>query len=328
MPRPKVFVSRKFPEKGLRMITEACDAEVWPGELPPPRDVLLEKVKDAEGLLSLLTDKVDAELLDKAPKLRVVSNLAVGFDNIDIPECTKRGVLVGNTPGVLTETTADFAFALMMAAARRVVDGDNYTRAGKWKTWGPMLLLGQDVHHSTIGLLGLGRIGSEMAKRCKGFSMRVLYYDMFRREDLEKELGITYVDVDTLLRESDFVSIHVPLTNETRHMLNAEAFKKMKKTAILINSARGPIVDTMALNDALRSGEIAGAALDVTDPEPITMDHPLLGAPNCIICPHIASGSVATRTKMAEIAALNLINGLKGEPMPAPVNPEAAKVLR
>ncbi len=328
MAKPKVFVSRVIPERGLRLITEACDAEVWTEELPPPRDVLLEKVRDCEGLLSLLTDRVDAELLDTAPKLKVVSNLAVGFDNIDVPECTRRGVLVGNTPGVLTETTADFAFALLMAAARRVVEGDNYTRAGKWKTWGPMLLMGQDVHHSTLGLVGLGRIGSEMAKRGKGFSMKVMYYDMFRREDLEKELGLIYADLDTVVREADFLSIHVPLTAETRHLINAETFKKMKPTAILINSARGPIVDTMALNDALRSGTIAGAGLDVTDPEPIPMDHPLLGAPNCIIAPHIASASVATRTKMAEIAAENLLNGLNGTKMPALVNPEALKNRR
>lgn len=326
MPKPKVFVSRMIPDEGLKLLTEATDCEVWPGELPPPRDVLLEKVKDAEGFLSLLTDRVDAELLDHAPKLKVVANLAVGFDNIVVPECTRRGVLVGNTPGVLTETTADFAFALLMSTARRVVEGDRYTREGKWKTWGPMILLGQDVHHATIGLLGLGRIGSEMAKRARGFSMKVLYYDMFRREDLERELGLTYVDVDTLLRESDFVSIHVPLTDETRHMINAEAFKKMKKTAILINSARGPIVDTVALADALRSGEIAGAGLDVTDPEPITMDHPLLSAPNCVIAPHIASASFATRGKMAEIAARNILAALGGEPMPASVNETEVKV--
>jgi len=320
MAKPKVFVSRVVPESGLKMLYEACDVEVWPGDLPPPRKTLLEKVRDVDGLLSLLTDKVDDELLDAAPKLRVVANLAVGFDNIDVDACTRRGVLCGNTPGVLTETTADFAFALLMSAARRVVEGDRYTREGKWLTWGPLLLLGQDVHHSTLGLVGLGRIGSEMAKRAKGFSMRVIYYDMFRREDLEQSMGITFADLDTVIREADFLSIHTPLTPETRHLMNAERFKMMKKTAILINSARGPIVDTMALNDALRSGTIAGAGLDVTDPEPIPMDHPLVGAPNCVIAPHIASASVVTRSKMSEIAAGNIINGLRGETMPAPLN--------
>lgn len=320
MSKPKVFVSRVIPEAGLKMLQEACDVEIWPGELPPPRNVLLEKVRDVEGLLSLLTDKVDDELLDAAPKLRVVANLAVGFDNIDVAACTRRGVLCGNTPGVLTETTADFAFSLLMSAARRVVEGDRYTRDGKWLTWGPLLLLGQDIHHSTLGLIGLGRIGSEMAKRAKGFSMKVMYYDMFRREDLEKDMGIVFADMDTVIREADFLSIHTPLTPETRHLMNAERFKMMKKTAILINSARGPIVDTMALSDALRCGTIAGAGLDVTDPEPIPMDHPLVTAPNCIIAPHIASASVVTRTKMSEIAAGNIINGLRGKPMPAPLN--------
>lgn len=320
MAKPKVFVSRVIPEAGLKMLHEACEVEIWPGELPPPRKVLLEKVRDVEGLLSLLTDKVDDELLDAAPKLRVVANLAVGFDNIDVDACTRRGVLCGNTPGVLTETTADFAFSLLMSAARRVVEGDRYTREGKWLTWGPLLLLGQDIHHSTLGLIGLGRIGSEMAKRAKGFSMKVMYYDMFRREDLEQSMGIVFADLDTVIREADFLSIHTPLTPETRHLMNAERFKMMKKTAILINSARGPIVDTMALNDALRAGTIAGAGLDVTDPEPIPMDHPLVTAPNCIIAPHIASGSVVTRTKMSEIAAGNIINGICGKPMPAPLN--------
>lgn len=300
---------------------EFADAEVWEEELPPPRDVLLEKVRDCEGLLSLLTDTVDAELLDRAPKLRVVANYAVGFDNIDVAACTERGVAVGNTPGVLTDTTADFAFALLMSAARRVVEGMDYVRAGRWKTWGPMLLLGRDVHGATLSLLGLGRIGSAMAQRAKGFNMRVLYYDPFRREDLEKELNLEYVDLDTLFREADFLSVHTPLTPETEGMVNAERFRQMKKTAILVNSARGPIVNTEDMYHALRDGEIAYAAVDVTDPEPIPADHPILKLSNFIVCPHIASASIETRGKMAEIAANNLIAGLKGEPLPAQVNP-------
>jgi len=318
--KPKVFVTRRIPDQGLKKVLEFCDAEVWEGELPPPREVLLEKVKDCEGLLCLLTDRIDAELMDHAPKLRVVSNYAVGYDNIDVDAATERGIAVGNTPGVLTDTTADFAWALLMAAARRVVEGMDYVRAGKWKTWGPMLLLGRDVHGATLGLIGLGRIGSAMAKRAKGFDMRVIYYDPFRREDLEKELNIEYVDLDTVLREADFVSIHTPLTPETRGLMNAEAFEKMKPTAILVNSARGPIVDTMALYEALRDGKIAYAALDVTDPEPLPADHPLLTLSNVVVCPHTASASIATRGKMAEMAADNLIAGLKGESLPTQVN--------
>lgn len=320
--KPKVFITRTLPQKALDMILPVCDAEVWQDELPPPRDVLLAKVRDLDGLLSLLTDKIDATLMDNAPKLRVVSNCAVGFDNIDVPAATQRGIAVGNTPGVLTETTADFAFALMMAAARRVVEGDRYTRAGKWKTWGLTVLLGQDVYGATLGLIGLGRIGAAMAKRATGFDMRVLYYDPFRREDLEKQLGITYADLDTVVRESDFVSVHTPLTNETRKLVNADLLRKMKKTAILINTARGPVVDQTALYQALRDGVIAGAALDVTDPEPIPQTEPLLTLENCIIAPHIASASVTTRTKMATMAAENLLAGLRGEPLPTPVNPE------
>ncbi|MGQ9554192.1 MAG: 2-hydroxyacid dehydrogenase [Anaerolineae bacterium] len=318
--KPKVFVTRRIPERGLRKILDFCDAEIWEDELPPSREILLEKVKDCEGLLSLLTDNIDSELLDKAPKLRVVSNYAVGFDNIDVDAATLRGVAVGNTPGVLTETTADFAWTLMMSAARRIVEGMDYVRAGRWKTWGPMLLLGRDVHGATLGLLGLGRIGSAMARRAKGFDMRVIYYDPFRNEAIEQELGITYLDLDTVIREADFLSIHTPLTPETHYLLNRERFRMMKPTAILVNSARGPIVDTMALYEALRDGWLAYAALDVTDPEPLPANHPLLTLSNVIVCPHTASATVETRSRMAEIAADNLIAGLKGEPLPAQVN--------
>jgi glyoxylate reductase len=322
MMKPRVFVTRRIPERGLKKILDFCDAEIWEEELPPPREVLLQKVRDCEGLLSLLTDKVDAELMDHAPKLKVISNYAVGYDNIDVDAATARGIAVGNTPGVLTETTADFAWALLMSAARRVVEGMDYVRAGRWKTWGPMLLLGQDVYGATLGLLGLGRIGSAVARRARGFAMRVIYYDPYRRQDLERELNIEYVDLDTLFQQSDYISIHTPLTPETYRLVNRERFKQMKCTAILVNTARGPIVDTMALYEALRDGEIAYAALDVTDPEPLPADHPLLSLTNVVICPHIASASVETRSRMAEIAADNLIAGLKGEPLPAPVNPQ------
>ncbi len=320
--KPPVFVSRIIPDEGLELVLEACDADVWQDELPPPHDVLLDKIKNKVGLLSLLTDRIDAELMDLNPQLRVVSNYAVGFDNIDIPAATARGLPVGNTPGVLTDTTADFAFTLMVAAARRVVEGADYVRAGRWKTWGPKLLTGVDIHGATLGLVGFGRIGQAMARRARGFDMRVLYYDQYRREDLEASMGVTYVDMDTLLRESDFVSIHTDLNASTRHLFNASAFAKMKPSAILINSARGPIVEPQALYDALASGKIRAAALDVTEPEPINMDSPLLSLPNCLIVPHIASATIATRGKMAEMAAKNLIAGVNGERLPTPVNPE------
>jgi glyoxylate reductase len=318
--RPKVFITRQLPQPALDLILPECDAEVWTDELPPPRSVLMDKVRDVDGLLSLLTDRIDAPLMDKAPRLKVISNCAVGYDNIDVPAATQRGIAVGNTPGVLTETTADFAFALLLAAARRVVEAERYTRAGKWKTWGLTVLLGQDVFGATLGLIGLGRIGTAVAKRARGFEMRVLYYDPQRRPDVEAQLGITYADLDTVVREADFLSIHTPLTETTRHLVNADLLRKMKKTAILINTARGAVVDQAALYTALREGWIAGAALDVTDPEPIALDDPLLTLDNCIITPHIASASVATRTKMAVMAARNLLAGVRGEPLPNPVN--------
>ncbi|HKV85400.1 MAG TPA: D-glycerate dehydrogenase [Ktedonobacterales bacterium] len=323
MGKPRVYVTRVIPDQGLDLVREFCDATIWREELPPPRDVILRETRDADGLLSLLTDPVDGALMDACPRLRVVSNFAVGFDNLDVPAATERGIVMGNTPGVLTETTADFAFALLMAAARRIVEGVEYVRADRWKTWGPMLLMGHDVHGATLGLIGLGRIGAEMARRAAGFSMRVLYYDVFRREDLEQGLGIQYAPLDDVLAQADFVSVHTPLTPETRHLLNAERFARMKRNAIIINTSRGPVVDTEALTEALRAGVIGGAALDVTEPEPLPTDHPLVHMPNCIIVPHIASASNVTRGQMAEIAARNLIAGLKGEPMPAGLNPEA-----
>lgn len=320
--RAKVFVSRVIPDEGLNLVLDACDAEVWKDELPPPRAVLLEKIKDKVGLLSLLTDKIDAELMDLNPQLRVVANYAVGFDNIDIPAATARGLPVGNTPGVLTDTTADFAFTLLMSAARRVVEGADYVRAGKWKTWGPKLLTGVDIHGATLGLIGFGRIGQAMAKRASGFEMRVLYYDQYRREDLETSMGVTFTDLDTLLQESDFVSIHTDLNATTTHMFNRDTLAKMKESAILINSARGPIIDPKALYEALSSGKIRAAAVDVTEPEPINMDSPLVTLPNFLVVPHIASATIATRGKMAEMAAKNLIAGVQGEKLPTPVNPE------
>jgi len=321
--KPRVYVTRLIPQAGLDMVRAVCDAEVWEGELPPPRDVILGKVRGVEGILSLLTDRMDEEVMDAAgPRLRVISNCAVGYDNIDVLAATVRGVLVTNTPGVLTDTTADFAFALLMAAARRVVEAADYVREGRWRTWGPLILLGQDVHRATLGIIGMGRIGMGMAKRAQGFDMGVLYFDPFRPPDEAELYGAQGVDLDTLLSEADFVSVHVPLTAETHHMLGAAQFRRMKRTAMLINTARGPIVDLDALYDALKEGDIAYAALDVTEPEPLPADHRLLALPNVIIAPHIASASVATRTKMATMAAENLIAGLQGEMPPNLVNPE------
>jgi glyoxylate reductase len=321
--KPKVFVTRIIPEVGLGRIREACDAEVWADPLPPPPHLLRQKVADRDGLVSLLTDKIDGPLLDLAPRLKVVSNFAVGFNNIDVPAATARGIAVGNTPGVLTDATADMAFCLLIGAARRLVEAHQYTQSGAWKTWEPLGHLGQDLLGRTVGVIGLGRIGYAFAKRCHfGWDMKVLYYDVYQNAQAENELGAERVDLDTLLRESDFVSLHSDLNEQTRGMIGAEQFKKMKRTAILINTARGPLVDQKALTEALRSGTIFAAGLDVTDPEPPPLDDPLLKLPNCTIGPHIASATVQTRNAMAEICANNLLAGLTGQPLPAWVNPE------
>lgn len=326
--KPKVYVTRIIPEKGLEILREAADVKVWQNELPPPREVLLKEVEDVDGLVSLLTDKIDAELFDRAKKLKIVSNYAVGFDNIDLDEATKRGIMATNTPGVLTETTADLAFALLMATARRIVEADKFARAGRWKTWGPMLMLGQDVYGAKLGLIGLGRIGYAVAKRAKGFDMDVMYYDMFRNEKAEQELGLKFVELEQLLKESDFISIHVPLTPETKHLIDEKTLGLMKKTAILVNTARGPVVDEKALYEALVSNKIAGAGLDVMDPEPPSMDNPLLKLDNVIILPHIASASVATRTKMAVMAAENCVAGLKGDVPPNLLNKQVIDKIK
>jgi glyoxylate reductase len=321
--KPKVFVSRIIPDAGLDRIKQHCDAEIWPEPLPPPHAVLRDKVADCDGLVSLLTDRIDGDLLDAAPRLKVVSNYAVGFNNVDIPAATARGVAVGNTPGVLTDATADMAFCLLIAAARRVVEGHQYTLSGKWKTWEPLGHLGQDLAGRTLGIVGMGRIGYALAKRCKGgWDMRVLYHDVRRSEIAEKDLDARFVDFDTLLRDSDFISVHTDLNEQTRGMFSTAQFQKMKRTAIFINTARGPIMDQKALAQALKAGTIFAAGLDVTDPEPPTADDPLLKLSNVIVAPHIASATVGTRDAMAEICADNLIAGLNGQKLPAWVNPE------
>jgi glyoxylate reductase len=322
--RPRVLVTRVIPDAGFTPVREACEVDLWVDELPPPRDELLRRVAGVDGLLSLLTDRVDDELLDAAgPQLRVVSNFAVGFDNIDVPAVTRRRIPAGNTPGVLTETTADLAFALLMAAARRIPEGVDYVRDGQWRTWGPMLLMGVDIHGATLGIVGFGRIGRELARRGRGFGMRILYHDVNPATPQEEaELGARRVEMADLLREADFVSLHVNLTDETHHLIDADALRAMKSTAVLVNTSRGPVVDPDALVAALRDGEIFAAGLDVTEPEPLPADHPLVRLPNCIVVPHIASASRVTRDRMAEMAALNLLAGVRGERLPTPINPE------
>ncbi|HEX7345862.1 MAG TPA: D-glycerate dehydrogenase [Candidatus Limnocylindrales bacterium] len=319
--RPRVFVARRIPEEGLDLVRGSCEMDLWDGPLPPPRDELLRRVAGVDGALTLLTDKVDDEFLDAAgSQLRVVSNYAVGFDNIDVAACARRGVRVGNTPGVLTETTADLAFALLMAAARRVPEGSRFVLEGKWKTWDPLLLLGPDVHGSTIGIVGFGRIGQAVARRAQGFGMEILYHDLEPLPaSVSEPLGATYLPLEELLPRSDYVTLHVNLSPVTRHLINAETLGMMKPTAVLVNTSRGPVVDQAALATALRDGVIWAAALDVTDPEPIPMDDPLVQLENCLIVPHIASASRATRGRMAEMAAANLVAGVRGEPLPTEV---------
>jgi glyoxylate reductase len=323
--RPRVFVARRIPAEGLDAVSAACAADVWEDELPPPRDELLGRIAGCDGVLTLLTDRVDDEFLDAAgPGLKVVSNYAVGFDNVDVPACTRRGIPVGNTPGVLTETTADLAWALLMASARRVAEGDRYVRAGRWRTWGPQLLLGGDVHGSTLGIVGFGRIGQAVARRAQGFGMEILYHDLQPLPpSVTDPLGATYLPLEELLPRSDFVSLHVNLSPVTRHLINAETLGQMKRTAVLVNTSRGPVVDQVALAAALRDGVIWAAGLDVTDPEPIPMDDPLVGMDNCLIVPHVASASRATRGKMAAMAAANLVAGVRGEQLPTEVPPPA-----
>ena len=322
--RPRIFVTRNLPGDALGLLRQTCDVAVWPDELPPPPGDLRREAAAAHGLLTLLTDRIDAGLLAAAPKLVAVSNMATGYDNVDIAEASRRLILVSRTPGVLTETSADLAFGLLLAAARRIAEGDRYVRAGKWRTWGPEIMLGPDVHGATLGIIGLGRIGAAVARRAAGFGMRILYHGRNRNARAEKDLGVAYAGLDTLLAQSDFVSIHAALTEETRGLIGARQLGLMKPGAILINTARGPLVDQDALYEALRSGAIAGAALDVTDPEPLPADSPLLALDNVVITPHTASASIATRSEMARLAAENLLASLAGDVNDNVVNPEIA----
>ena len=318
MSKSKVFVTRVIPDKGLEIIKDFCDVNVWSDELPPSREELLQHVHGIDGLLCLLTDKIDVDVMDAAgPQLKVISNFAVGFDNIDIKAATARRIPVGNTPDVLTDATADFTLALILSVARRLREGERYVRGGQWKTWHPMLLLGIEMKGATLGLVGFGRIGKAVAGRALGFDMRVIYYDP---TDTNPDNQATSVDFETLLAESDIISLHTPLTAKTHHLIDSEAFAKMKPTAIVINTARGPIVDPDALYEALKSNRIFGAGLDVTEPEPLPPDSPLLTLDNIVIMPHMGSASITARDNMSWMAAMNLIAGLKGEHLPNCVN--------
>src|SRR5712691_658807 len=322
MSSAKIYVTRQLPEAALSLLRGCGEMRVWEPDEVIPRAVLLREVQEIDALLCLVTDQIDEELLTHAPKLRIVANMAVGYDNVDVPALTRRRILLTNTPGVLTETTADLAFTLILGIARRIGEAERLVREGRWRSWSPFSFLGHDVHHATLGILGLGRIGMEVAKRAKGFDMRVLYTNRGRNHEAEERLGCIPVDFPTLLRESDFLIVLIPLTLGTRHLLSTPQFKLMKPSAFLINAARGPIVDQRALYAALHDGLIAGAALDVTDPEPIPLDDPLLSLDNCLILPHIGSASIATRTRMATLAAENIVAFLAGRRPPTPVNPE------
>ena len=318
MGRPYVFVTRPVFDEALDLLRAVAEVEVWPHPEPPPYEALRERAARCDGIFSLLTDRIDAPLLDASSRLRVISNMAVGYNNIDVPAATRRGIYVGNTPGVLTETTADLAFALLLAVARRVSESERFVHRGEWKTWGPMDFLGADVHSAALGIVGMGRIGAAVARRAAGFGMRVRYTSRTPKPDAPGEPA----DLDTLLRESDFVSLHVPLSDETRHMIGERELKLMKPTAYLINTSRGEVVDPRALYEAAKSGSIAGAALDVTEPEPIPTDDPLLTLDNVLVTPHLGSASRATRLKMAEMAAQNIVAVLEGGTPPNCVNPE------
>ena len=324
MGKPRAFITRNLPEEALAIARSTAEIDVWPEPTPPSDAALAARLADADGVLCLLTDRIDDTLLSQAPRLRIVSQMAVGYDNIDVAACTRRGIPVGNTPGVLTETTADLAFGLLLMTARRLSEAETWLRAGRWKTWSPMELTGPDVHDATLGIVGMGRIGYEMARRAAGFQMKLLYHSRSRHEDVERDFGAERCSLDELLERSDFVSLHMPLSAETRHMIGAAQLAKMKPSAILINTARGSVLDQAALVDALQEGRIGGAGLDVFEIEPLPPDDPLLKLNNVVLLPHIGSASIATRTKMAVLAAENLVAGLNGAPLPHPVNPEVS----
>ena len=326
--KPRVYVTRQIFPDALDLIEKSAELELWPDDEPPSPEQLMEAMSNVDGAIINVMDRIDAPLLDAAPKLRVLSQVAAGLDNIDIPEATKRDIMVGYTPGVLAKSTADLAFALLLAVARRVVESDKWVREGNWKiSHHPMFWLGSEVNGSTLGILGLGGIGLEMAKRGLGFDMKVLYHSRTRKRDLEKEYGLKYASFKRILAESDFLSIHVPLTPQTNHFIGEKQLKMMKPSSILVNLSRGPVVDTDALHQALTKGTIAGAGLDVFDPEPVPTDHPILGLDNVVVLPHIGSASNRSRRDMHLLAARNLVAGLNGNRLEECANPEVYESL-
>ena len=306
--KPKVYITRKIPSEIVQKLEEACEVRMWhEEETPVPREVLEKEMADIDGLFCLLTEAIDKELLDKAKNLKVISNMAVGYNNIDIEAAKEKGITVTNTPGVLTEATADLTFALLMATARRLIESANYLQSGKWETWSPMQLTGQDIYGATLGIIGMGRIGEALVKRAKGFDMKVVYHNRSRKLNVEADLGVTYVEMNTLLQESDFICIMTPYTPETKDLIGEYELSMMKPTSILINTARGGIVNEAALYKALKHGTIWAAGLDVFEQEPVSLDHPLLTLPNVVTLPHIGSASIPTRMAMANLAADNLL---------------------
>lgn len=317
MSKPKVLVTRRIPQAAFERVQAACEVRHWDSDEAIPRATLLEWIQGMDGLYCLITERIDAEVLDAAgDTLRVVSTMSVGYDHIDIAACKARGIAIGNTPGVLTETTAELALALLLATARRLPEAIDAVKQGEWSAWKPEWMVGRDVFGSTVGVVGLGRIGAAFARRLTGFNCRILYTASQPKPEIGAPLKAEFTDLDTLLAESDFVSLHCPLNEATRHLVNADFLRKMKPTAMLINTTRGPVVDQAALYQALSTGVIAAAGLDVTTPEPLPPDHPLLTLPNCVVLPHIGSASIATRTKMALMAADNLIAGVSSQLLP------------
>ncbi|MCD6370347.1 MAG: D-glycerate dehydrogenase [Thermoplasmata archaeon] len=309
----KVFITRKIPEDGIRILEkEGFDIEIFPEDRIPEKEEIIRGVKDADALISLLTDRIDREVIDSAPKLKVIGNYAVGYNNIDVDYAKKKGIIVVNTPGVLTDATADLAFALILAATRRVVEGDKFVREGKFKGWAPLLLLGKDVWGATLGIVGAGRIGQAVGHRAKGFNMKIIYYDKFRRENFEKETGAEFVPLEKLLSQADIITIHVPLTQETYHLIGKREFALMKDGAILVNTSRGEVIDEEALISALKNGKIFSAALDVFENEP-DIRKELLDLPNIVLTPHIGSATERTRRKMAEMVCNDVARVLRGE---------------
>lgn len=320
---PAVYITRRIPQAAIDIVAAACDYTIWDNaDVPVPRDQLLAAIANVDGVLATLTERVDAAFLAAAPRCRVIANMAVGYDNVDLPALNARKVLLTNTPGVLTDTTADLVWGLMLAAARRIVEGHTLIKAGQWQSWSPMFMVGQEVSGATLGIVGAGRIGAAVARRATGFGMPILYHNRRPAPELEAQTGARYRSLDDLLREADFVVVLLPLTESTRGMFGAREFALMKPTAVFVNAARGPIVNEAALYQALQQDRPWAAGLDVFAVEPIGADHPLLTLPNVTAVPHIGSATITTRTRMATTAATNLVAALTGQLVPNPVNPE------